>query len=608
MEAKRPSLPFERLPLSRVTELQSYAPKSGDEANPVIIERELKKGERENSTRGWRSVSTLSGRCFYPPAPSPQPLKAFTLGSRMVAQGFGWEHHDIEYVPIPSGYAEWGTAILAEHCLNLKGDGEGDDYIYGAIYCSLGRYSISPSLFRSFLERWNPDTNTLVFADGERTITLLDMRRLAGLPLDGEFYEEFIPPRHEQDPSLLCYPKCLSHLLRVWDELEGGGEVSFQEWCDYFHNTPRNAPRPDDIESSITYKAAFLALWLCSFVIVGGGPRIRPGVLVMSSWMAMGRRYALAQPALSSLYYSLRLISTNPVGPSYIKRCWPVHYVIGWMGVYLRNIFGDKMRKSQVPPYHHLSRKPMMANIMFRIPKHFTPVEAFNLLCKDTNIFWCPYKPNFTDQSRVPPPEYVKRTFCLSLHRGMLPFRRADLCVAEPYHPDRVARQFRLDQVIPYPPLTSLFTEEDFGIAYAYWRHLLRPVQDNLHLLPDDTRIGCCTVPWIKWYKQFSEPFTSILSSLSRGIVSGKVPYEDRKRRAVDKIIVSRRLSSRDLFVVREVPEQRRTQYIEFIKAKTAEIDGPWKKILYDFLHTRNIPSIPLNQACPFCLLNIESI
>jgi hypothetical protein len=180
----------------------------------------------------------------------------------------------------------------------------------------------------------------------------------------------------------------------VWRDLEVGGEVSFQEWCDYFHNAPGSSPSFDDIESSLTYKAAFLALWLCCFVVVGGGPWIRPGVLVMASWMAMGRRYALAQPALCSLYYSLRLISTDPVGPSHIKRCWPVHYIIGWMNAYIRNIFGDKMRNTRVPPYDHASKKPMMANIMFRTPKHFSIVEAFNLLCKDVNILWSPYKPN----------------------------------------------------------------------------------------------------------------------------------------------------------------------------------------------------------------------
>lgn len=58
---------FERLPLSRVIRFHTYAPTLSDEASPVIIAREAKMGERENSDRGWRGVATLPSRCFYPP-------------------------------------------------------------------------------------------------------------------------------------------------------------------------------------------------------------------------------------------------------------------------------------------------------------------------------------------------------------------------------------------------------------------------------------------------------------------------------------------------------------------------------------------------------------
>jgi hypothetical protein len=30
----------------------------------------------------------------------------------------------------------------------------------------------------------------------------------------------------------------------------------------------------------------------------------------------------------------------------------------------------------------------------------------------------------------------------------------------------------------------NLYTEEDFGVAYAYWMHLLRPVQDDYIFSP----------------------------------------------------------------------------------------------------------------------------
>jgi hypothetical protein len=92
------------------------------------------------------------------------------------------------------------------------------------------------------------------------------------------------------------------------------------------------------------FVVAFIALWLCCFVVVGGGPHIRHGVLVMAAWMSLGHQFSLAPPALCSLYYSLRLINQHPIGPAYRKRAWPVHHIIGWMDLYLRKrtIFGNK--------------------------------------------------------------------------------------------------------------------------------------------------------------------------------------------------------------------------------------------------------------------------
>ncbi|KAL5664473.1 hypothetical protein ACJX0J_024581, partial [Zea mays] len=221
----------------------------------------------------------------------------------------GWENYDIEYIPIPSGYAEWGTIILAKHSFNLRGDGE--------------------------------DSNTFLFHDGERTVILLYLHYIMGLPMDGEFYEEYVPSHHEREPSMLLYPKCLSQLLEVWDELQVGGEVSLQEW---------------------------------------------------------------------------------------------------------------------------------------------------------------------------------------------------------------------LDQIVPYLVLKSVYTEDDFGVAYSYWAHLLRPINQDFSCLPNETRIGSCTIYWINWYRKFSEPFISVLTNLRCGCARGRVHYNDRKRLAAGKII-PRHLSPSDFVVIREHSE-----------------------------------------------------
>ena len=37
------------------------------------------------------------------------------LLTKMVEEGLGWETHDVEYVPFPSGYRSWGTNIVGCH-------------------------------------------------------------------------------------------------------------------------------------------------------------------------------------------------------------------------------------------------------------------------------------------------------------------------------------------------------------------------------------------------------------------------------------------------------------------------------------------------------------
>jgi hypothetical protein len=143
----------------------------------------------------------------------------------------------------------------------------------------------------------------------------------------------------------------------------------------------------------------------------------------------------------------------------------------------------------------------------------------------------------------------------------------------------------------------DVYTEEDFGVAYVYWTHLLQPVRQNMHFIPAENRIGGCTVYWLKWYSKFFEPFSSILSKLSAGTARGHVCFEDRKRLAADRTIVARQLSSYDFFVIRKVDVQQQDRYIASIKEKTEESDGPWKKIIHNFLHIETHPSASQGQV-----------
>ncbi|GAA0158627.1 hypothetical protein LIER_15598 [Lithospermum erythrorhizon] len=84
------------------------------------------------------------------------------------------------------------------------------------------------------------------------------------------------------------------------------------------------------------YCAAFLSCWLCTFVLpfnVTGS--IRPSIFKMASYMATGKIVSLAIPVLASIYRGLHLITTSRY-PSNSGCCFPVHYLLGWVGAYLR--------------------------------------------------------------------------------------------------------------------------------------------------------------------------------------------------------------------------------------------------------------------------------
>ena len=136
--------------------------------------------------------------------------------------------------------------------------------------------------------------------------------------------------------------------------------------------------------------------------------------------------------------------------------------------------FGGRVRNVGIPSCPYPLIRPSLLKTMSRKLKLFDPERAHKFMCRENNILWNPYKPLNPNQADQTTLLRVRETFCLSSRRGLLPWRvathKTDSCILEPYHPERVAMQFRLDQVIPYPPLTSLVTENAVGITYAHWQ------------------------------------------------------------------------------------------------------------------------------------------
>jgi Plant mobile domain len=161
-----------------------------------------------------------------------------------------------------------------------------------------------------------------------------------------------------RDSSL--HPASLREIYRIYNQLRGQHlSVPFRFWISYFTDRMRSHPecyastcdpfgtgRPDlyyDVPAPLqdtlcshdtsceTYLTAFLAWWICFFLLPSSGARtIRPSVFVMASQIARGERVSLAIPILANIYMSLRGL-TSSRDPSCCMELVPWHFISGWL-------------------------------------------------------------------------------------------------------------------------------------------------------------------------------------------------------------------------------------------------------------------------------------
>nr|GMD68310.1 uncharacterized protein LOC109157656 [Ipomoea batatas] len=212
------------------------------------------------------------------------------------------------------------------------------------------------------------------------SISLRDLYILGGLPLLGDIYDERIP--NALDLNKGSYT-CCAHLLEAFFHLtQQENHTTFiqaSRWIDFWcrktrrypappprkenkksrpkatHNPSgilETAPRwshvskapfvelniPQNLEQEV-YLAAFLACWLCTFVLPGDPTAtIRPETFNMACRMARGIKVCLAPPVLASIYYGLNSISES-FSPGQIGTPFPIHYVYGWLAAYFNTHF-----------------------------------------------------------------------------------------------------------------------------------------------------------------------------------------------------------------------------------------------------------------------------
>nr|GMC78959.1 uncharacterized protein LOC105964676 [Ipomoea batatas] len=105
---------------------------------------------------------------------------------------------------------------------------------------------------------------------------------------------------------------------------------------------------PQNLEQEV-YLAAFLACWLCTFVLPDNPTAtIRPETFNMTCKMAKGIKVCLAPPVLASIYYGLNSISES-ISPGQMGTPFSIHYVYGWLSAYFNTHFKTPNLMSSSP-------------------------------------------------------------------------------------------------------------------------------------------------------------------------------------------------------------------------------------------------------------------
>ncbi|CAL5391783.1 unnamed protein product [Camellia sinensis] len=392
----------------------------------------------------------------------------------------------------------WLNDVLSTFAPILKKCG-----IYAAIYVSQFAYARNVSLLKGFLERWSPDTNTFHTIYGKLGISLWDLHRISGLPICGEFYEEFTPSND------ILYSSQTSKACRGLFNIYASSCQSkkFNHWTFKFidesptsiNGFQRKDRIPDDV-----YLSGFLASWLSGFVFPHSSGEIRPTTFHVATKMAGGTLFSLAIPVLAYLYHCLgKMASSSSPGKENIQG--PLHYLFGWISLYFVKTYshGDPQSICPIPDIHFM---PYLGFIGKQsAAQFFTNKFPFvdSLLTYRTE---CQFRalthesePSgiLVDSERISP---FHLGYLISLRQGILTFKMGFNFISEPYSPNRYGRQFGFSQACPIPLNVSCRRPSEWSKFYYNWRHMLRcGTKVSLELLGSRST-SHVTMPYANWW------------------------------------------------------------------------------------------------------------
>ncbi|KAL0374077.1 UNVERIFIED_CONTAM: hypothetical protein Sradi_3323400 [Sesamum radiatum] len=311
---------------------------------------------------------------------------------------------------------EWTEDVLSHH-ENIFHAAK----IHAAMHPSLLTYICNKHILQPSFKLWCPSMNTYI-------LPLEKYPSLCGTFMDfvAYLYVESFRTRLSPLPRLASGDVDASNLPRDKD-----------------HNEPFTLLQiPEDIRDE-TYVAAFLSCWLYSSVLPHSkAGKVRASTFIVASRIAHGECFILVVPVLASIYRDLKNISAfaNQFKSSTV---FPIHYVYGWTGRYLKTHF---------PPKFEPIEAQMVKYVLENMARHFEPIKVHNLFhcIKPSRILNIHFP--YISTSLVADDMNISSTFkdlFVALHSSYLTLRIRVEFIVEAYSPYRFSRQFDFSQDIP---------------------------------------------------------------------------------------------------------------------------------------------------------------
>ncbi|KAK4383895.1 hypothetical protein Sango_3110600 [Sesamum angolense] len=183
-----------------------------------------------------------------------------TLGRSIIEGDAKWDddHRFTREFRYTKGYWEWTEDVLSrcrDRLSHIK--------IYDVVYALLFTYDHNSDIVKAFCEAWCPLTNTLLISAGEMSISLWDLRELAGLPMTGCLYDEVVPSALEltdiDEKRERFIPRSNKYLFYAYHLFQSADDnrcshVSIDKWVKFwFKKTTKYHPPPPRKEKKMVW-------------------------------------------------------------------------------------------------------------------------------------------------------------------------------------------------------------------------------------------------------------------------------------------------------------------------------------------------------------------